>query len=811
MDRLKQDLKSTIRGFERTPAFFAAAVIILGLGIGMSVAMFTVFRTVLVRQLPVIDQDRIVVMWTYRDPKVEYSAGTKDLAILRREARTMRDVAGVAHWPATPAPMLDGDRSVPLNRSLVTGNFFGLLGVKPVLGRLLQPSDDAVGQGDRAGTGVSKVIVLSYGAWLSKFGGDPSVVGHHLIEPFTRWDFMIVGVAPPGLDYPAGAEYWSPIWGGWSGGVSTIAVARLAPAATLRMARDEYFQIANRIGPQQHYAGVNAKTFTETVLGTVAPVLMVLMAAVGVLLVIACLNVGNLLLLRSSRRMREIVLRRALGASYADVMRQLLVEAMLLAAAGGALGFVLAEVLLRLLVRLAPPQLPRLDDVQLSGAPILVAFAVTGAAVALFGLMPALLGARSSLASPLRLDARAGTESRRRRSLRQLLVASQVALAMVMLAGAVLLGRSLERLQRQDLGYVSDHLAILSFSYNAQRQDTLPKLLALGDQLLPRLASLPAVSAATPILIPPLLGPNVWHLRFDREGQTETDAAMNPAVPVEVGGPEFFRTFGIPVIRGRAFVEPDRENAPLVSIVSESVARRFWPGEDPIGKRIRLAQPWASSVMGKGGWRTVVGVTRDNHLRSLKESAPTVYLPWHQSFWQTYFAIRTASDVGALAPLIRRVAHEVDPQLDLWYDRTMDQLLAEPLAQPRFSALLMSSFGFSALLLAAIGLFGVMSSIVGEQTRELGIRIALGAMPNDVRRAVLGRALALAVAGAIVGLAGAVATSGLFQSLLFEVSPLDPLALAAAGILLILVAVAAAYVPARRATRIDPVQALRAD
>ena len=300
-------------------------------------------------------------------------------------------------------------------------------------------------------------------------------------------------------------------------------------------------------------------------------------------------------------------------------------------------------------------------------------------------------------------------------------------------------------------------------------------------------------------------------LRFDREGQTETDAAMNPAVPVEVGGPEFFRTFGIPVIRGRAFVEPDRENAPLVSIVSESVARRFWPGEDPIGKRIRLAQPWASSVMGKGGWRTVVGVTRDNHLRSLKESAPTVYLPWHQSFWQTYFAIRTASDVGALAPLIRRVAHEVDPQLDLWYDRTMDQLLAEPLAQPRFSALLMSSFGFSALLLAAIGLFGVMSSIVGEQTRELGIRIALGAMPNDVRRAVLGRALALAVAGAIVGLAGAVATSGLFQSLLFEVSPLDPLALAAAGILLILVAVAAAYVPARRATRIDPVQALRAD
>jgi predicted permease len=810
MEHLKQDLKSALRGFRRTPTFFVTAVLILGLGIGMSVAMFTVFRAVLVRRLPVIDQDRVLVMWTYRDPKVEFAAGTKDLAAVRRETRTLHDVAGVAHWPASAAPMLDGTHPIPLNRSLVTGNFFDVLGAKPVLGRLLRPSDDDVGEWNRAGTGVSKVLVLSYAAWQSKFGGDPAVIGRHLIEPYSRWEYMIVGVAPPGLDYPAEAEYWAPIWGGWSGGVATIAVGRLAPGATMRSARDEYFNIVRRMQPQMHFMGVHATSFTETVVGKVAPVLTVLLAAVAVLLLIACLNVGNLLLFRASGRGREIAVRRALGAAYGDIIRQLLVEAGVLAAAGGILGLALAVALLRLLVRLAPPQLPRLDEVGLTGAPLLVAIAVTGITVLLFGVVPALFSARTNLVSPLRFDSRAGTESRRRRGMRQLLVTSQVALAMVMLAGTALLARSLERLQRQDLGYIADHLAILAFSVNAQRYDTSPKIIALGDQLLPRLQSMPGVTAATPILIPPLLGPNVWQFRFDKEGQTETEAAANPTVPVEAAGPDFFRVFGIPIVRGRAFLDTDRENAPLVAIVSESVARRFWPGEDPIGKRIGVPPPW-STVAGTTDWRTVVGLTHDNHLRSLRESLPAIYVPWHQGYWQTYFAIQTTSDLGTLLPATRRVAHEVDPQFDLWYGRTMDELLAEPLAQPRFGTLLMSSFGLAALVLAAIGLFGVMSSIVGEQTRELGIRIALGAMPNDVRRSVLGRAFVLTILGVAIGLVGAIGASRLFQNLLFEVSALDPLALVSAGALLVVVALLAAYVPARRATRIDPVQALRAD
>jgi predicted permease len=809
MDRFSHDLSVALRGFRRTPTFLATAVTILGLGIGMSVAMFTVFRAVLVRRLPVTDQDRIAVMWTYRVPNVELAAGTKQLATFRRESRTVRDVAGVAHWPAAPSPLLDGARSIPLNRSLVTGNFFDLLGVRPVLGRLLRPSDDATSNVpfDKVTT---QVMVISYSAWQTKFGGDSSVIGRHLIEPYSRWDYTIVGVAPPGLDYPAGAEWWGPIWGGWEGGVSTIAVGRLAPGATLAAARSEYLAISARLTPEAHFTGVDARTFTHTVLGDISPVLTVLAAAVGVLLLIACLNVGNLLLLRASARTREIAVRRALGARYADIVRQLVVESTVLAVGGGALGFVLSELLLKLLVRFAPPQLPRLDDVQLSGAPIFTAVAVTALAVLLFGVLPALFGARSSLSSPMRADSRAGRETRHRRTVRQLLVATQIALAMVTLAGAGLLARSLEQLQRQDLGYVPEHLNILSFSINARTYDKQTKVLALGDRLLPRIRSMPGVSAVTPILIPPLLGTNVWQWKFAAEGQSDDESSNNPAIPVEGAGPDFFRVFGIPLVRGRPFADVDRENAPLVAIVSESVARRFWPREDAIGKRIRLFGR-VDDLPGKNEWRTIVGVVRDNHLRLLRETSSTVYLPWHQSYWQAYVAIRSSGDVTALLPAIRRAAHDLDPQIDLWYARTMDELLAEPMAQPRFGTLLMSSFGLAALLLAAIGLFGVMSSVVGDQTRELGIRIALGALPGRLRWAVLGRALALTFAGVVAGLAGAVATSRLYVDLLFAVSPLDPLTLASSSVILVAVALLAAYLPARRATLIDPVRALRAD
>lgn len=348
MPRLWRDITFAVRGFQRTPAFLVTAVLILAVGIGMSVAMFTVFRVVLTQKLPVADQNRVAVMWTYVDrPDVEFATAPKDLAAVRRNARTIRDVAAVMHGGALTVAMLDGDHSVALNRSLVTGNFFDVLGARPVIGRLLHSSDDDTGPFDAGGMHASKMLVLSYHAWQDKFGGDPSVIGRHLTEPLLGWEYTIVGVAPPGLEYPANVDYWIPIWGGWTSGASVFAIARLAPGATLRAAADEYFSIENRVAPQLHLRGATAETFTDAVLGDASPVVGMLTAAVGLLLLIACLNVGNLLLLRASSRAREIAVRRALGAGYGDIVRQLVAESVLLAGAGGAAGWGLAALLVR--------------------------------------------------------------------------------------------------------------------------------------------------------------------------------------------------------------------------------------------------------------------------------------------------------------------------------------------------------------------------------------------------------------------------------------------------------------------------------
>jgi putative ABC transport system permease protein len=798
-----------LRGFRRSPGFFVVAVLIIGLGVGMSVAIFSVFRTVLVRRLPVVDQDRIVVMWTYvTDPNTEVTLGTKELSVVRQEARTMRDIAAIAHWPAASLPFEYGDRPVELNRGMTTGNFFDVLGARPALGRLFRPSDDEVPDMSPSDT---RALVLSYRAWQDKFGGDSAVIGRHLIEPLVRTDYRIIGVAPPGLSMPAGVDYWIPMWSGWQSTVSSFAVARLARGATVAAARDEYLAIERRLTPTMHFGGAHAATFTETILGDVRPVLTLLTTAVALLLLIACLNVGNLLLLRASTRARELAIRRALGASFGDLVRDLLVEAIAIAAAGAALGLFVAVGALRLLVAFAPTNVPRLDDVQLAGAPIAVAVAVAFVAVLLFGVVPALVIARGQLAAPLRLDARVVGETSRRRFVRQILVASQMALAMVMLGGAALLTRSLTRLQTQDTGFVSDHLSVVWYSWNARKDSTVAMMTALGDRLNRRMRAIPGVMASTQLVAPPMLGNGVWQIRFEAGGQTPADAGTNPLFATDMVGPEFFKTFGVKVDRGRAFTNLDDASSPLVAIVSESVARKLWPGRDPIGQRIRVPGASSEGIVGGDGWRTVVGLAHDTHLRVLREVSPMVFLPSVQGYWQGSIAIRSTVPLPALLPALRTAGREVDPALSLWSPRTMDEILDEPLSQPRLGALLTSTFGFVALLLAAIGLFGVMASLVRERTREFGIRMALGASAGRVRMAVLRRAALVAGSGALVGLVVALATSRLLTALLFGVSPTDPIALGAACLVLLAVAAAAAYLPARRATSIDPVQALRSD
>ena len=792
-----QDARVALRSFRRNPAFALTAVSILGIAIGMAAAMWTVFNAVVLRTLPVHDQDTIVVPAAFGQSGVDIALSGAEFKQLRQETRTMGDVAGFAHWGAFAFPLVGrGGQSVVLASAQVTGNFFGVLGARPVLGRLLQESDDV--------QGAAPVMVISFATWQRLFGGDPAVIGHVLTDPSQKIGYSIVGVAPPGLDYPVGAECWSAA--AMRGSPYVSVVGRLAPGSSIVAVRSEFAAFTQRLDRNhpEHFHPVRfeANTLAAAVVGNVTPVLVVLTAAVGLLLLIACVNVGTLLLMRAAMRSRELAVRGALGATYGAIVRLLLTESALLGAGGGVLGLACAEALRRTLVALAPIQLPRMDVVKTAGLPVGVVAGVSVMALLLFAVGPALVAVRRNPAAPARLDARGGNDSRRRRRTRHGLVAAQVALAVVMLAGAGLLGRTLQRLEHLDLGYRTGHVSILELSIPWAKYDTMPKILRLYDAIGPRLSAVPGVVAATPVLIPPFLGTSVWTAPWEAEGRT-AGSDQAPAAPLETGDAQYFRTFGIPIRQGRGFLDTDRENAPQVAVVSEAIARRLWPGEDPIGRRIR--------VVGDSVWRTVAGVAGDIRIRSLRDANPTVYLPYHQFNWQGFIAIRTSGDLAAVLPAIRRMLSDVDPGVGLWRARTMDQFLDAPLAQPRLSALLLSGFGLVALLLSAIGLYGVMASAVREQTRELGVRMALGATPKRLLGDVLRRAMGVSAVGAVVGLAASVLASRFARSLLFEVGPNDPIALLGACTLLLAVALIAAYVPARLASRVDPARALQAD
>jgi putative ABC transport system permease protein len=788
MSRLWQDARLALRGFRRSPTFAVTAILILGVGIGMATAMWTVFNAVLLRPLPVQDADRLVLLSALDESGVEISFAESEINEIRRSSRTMRDVAGIVHWSSpSPVPLLDGDHPIVLGQMFVTGNLFDVLGAKPALGRLLRPTDDST----------SRVIVLSYGAWQRRFNGDPSVIGHRLTLPDDHSVYTIVGVAPPGLDYPVGIEAWRPVLGG---GFPMNVVARLAPGATPAAARSEFLAAAGPIFSRHQVpvrvAGATVRTLRDGVVAGARPVVVVLTAAVGLLLLIACVNVGNLLLLRAATRSREIAIRRSLGATSWGLVRLLLIESALLAAGGGLIGLAVGELARRTLVVFAPAQLPRLDLVRFSGAPVAAAATIALFTVLVFGVLPALTAANR----PLRLDERAGTSSRQRRRVRQWLVASQVSLALVMLAGAGLLLRSLDRLQHLDLGYAKDHLTFIHVVVPTSYY-TGPGMTQMGDGVMAQLRAIPGVTATTPVMFLPFVGSGMWSLTWETDGQTASQTEANPTLQLEVAGPDYFRVFGVPIVRGRAFLNTDRDSTPLVAIVSEAAARRYWPGQDPIGKRIRIRND-------TNNWR-IVGVVADTHLRVMRQATPLIYVPWRQYYWQGTLAIRSTAGVSQAA--IRRAVADGDPSLTLWSVETMDQYLDEPLAQPRLSSLLLSTFGLVALALAAIGLYGIMASAVREQTRDIGVRMALGATPGRVRAEVLRRGLLVCLGGAAVGLGLALATSRVIASLLFEVSPMDPVALFGACGVLLVVAAIAAYLPASHASRVDPARALQGE
>ena len=805
MKHMTEDIRIALRGFRRSPAYPATVVLILALSIGMSAAMFTIFKTVLVDRLPIADQDRVVIMHTLDRSGRNLDLPGTYLPVIASESALVSGVAGVYHRVVTQ-PLMNGNAAVVFNVASTSTNYFDVLGMHAVLGRLLRPED--------AQPGAPTVLVLSYATWRHDFGGDPSVVGRSLLIPETQKGARIIGVAPAGFAYPSGADAWAAIPGkptGYSRHCRATGAER-----TINAARDRFFALTQRVNPfagappsvtttplSFHVSGVAAQSFADTVLGSSRPSIVALTVAVALLLLIACVNIGNLSLVRLLGRTREIAVRRAIGARSIDVLRLFAVENALLGTLGGVLGFLTAVATLRVVRAAAPPQVPRLDTLDSLAAPLAAATGITLFALLLFGVLPGFVASQIQSYTVLRSDSRSGTESRTARRARQWLVAMQIALAVVMLNGAGLLVRTLAQLESVDLGYRAEHLSFLSLT---APQGAVASGIAgdeEGKQLIRRIEALPGVTAATPILNEPFIGQSLYIMKLARVEQPVTERQRTRSFRSSLSRPDYFRTLAIPILRGRSFTEAETPGSARVVVVNETLAKQLWPNDDALGKRVVLMNgPTHDTVY------TVIGVASDTRFRELKNVGPVAYFAW--AAFRTPRCAHQPPSSSHASRTSRRVARRQPGSCSLedTHDGSVTRRTARSATTQRA---VLSGFSLVALLLSGIGLYGVMAAGVRRQTHEIGVRMALGAMPSAIRKFVLAQVFGLVGVGVITGLAGALATRLVPASLLFNVRPIDPLTLASVCILLLAVAALAGYLPARRAADIDPVEALRAE
>ena len=803
MESLFQHVPTGIRGLRRTPGFALTAILTLALGIGLSTAVFTVADALLLRQLAVDDQDRIVLLaGRTPDGRIEgYPLGYQDALEFGRRSTALESVAFFGYEGAAAQTVLDADQTSRLSRALVSGDFFGVLGTRPVLGRALRRDDDV--------RGAEPVVVLSHRAWQDRFGGSVNVLGERITLHEAGLSYTVVGVMPSGLDFPKGVDFWAAVVPSTAEEnlprLAYYPIGRLSSGATGERAAAEltaYFQRDDAPAGMPPLEGT-VEPFPERVIGDTRPAVVAFAAASALLLLITCINVANLLLVRGLARVREFAVRAALGAGRGRIAMQLLTENAILAIVGGAVGLMVAAGAVRLFVIFAPADLPRVAEIQLNGMALAAALGITAFAMLLFGLAPAVLTSRVEGQHVLRSGVRQGA-SRRSRLAAEGLVAVQIALAVLVLSAAGLIGRSLMELERAELALDPSRLLVAELALRADQYDAPSKQLAMLDQLLPALRALPEIGELSPVVAVPFSGTHGWDGRPTAEGQSAEEAASNPMLNMEVVAPSYFATVGAPVLRGRGFSDADREGAPGVVILSESAATHYWPSADAIGKRL---------TMGPAGSFTVVGIVPDTRYRDLREARPSIYFPMHQSFFPfapTNLVIRAEGTPGAVVPALRRTLESLSG-VTLASAAPFEALMAKPLAQPRLNAVLLAVFALAALALAAIGLFGVLATMVRQRTREFGVRQALGATTADISGMVLRRGMRVGVFGVSLGLIGALWANRLLAALLFEVSPTDAATLGGIAFLLLAVAALASILPARASTRIEPVAALKSD
>jgi putative ABC transport system permease protein len=806
LETLVRDVRYALRTLARTPGLTAAMVFVLALGIAASTAVFSVVNAVLLRPLPYAAPDRIVVL-LHGDRNPVSPANYLDW---RRAAASFERMGAAEVW----SPNLTGDdHPERVNALRITADIPPLLGVPPALGRPILAGEDRKGS--------DHVVVLGDGLWQSRYAGDPAILGRSITldgEAYT-----VVGVMPPGFAFPPfwarGTQLWAPLSleerAINRGGSSLRVFARLREGSTLDQARAEMTAITARL--EEEFPGTHrdltVRPLLDVVVGDVRPALLVLLGAVGFVLLVTCANVAHMLLARAAARRKEIALRAALGASRTRILRQLLTESLVLALAGGAAGLLLARAGVRALVALGPPGLPRLESVALDGRVLAFALVVSLGTGLAFGLVPALQATRRDLADALREGERGSTESGGRGRLRSVLVSSELALALVLLVGAGLMIRSFVALQAVDPGFDRRNVLSMIVSVAGTASADPARRVPFFEDVVRDAAALPRVVSASAINHLPLAG-DIWGWPFRVEGRPEPRPGEEPTATYRVVLPGYFKTMGIPLRRGRDVSDEDRAGAPGVVVVNESLAARHWPGEDAIGKRLALADRDGPS------WLTVVGVVKDT-VRGRWGAPPEdeLFLPYAQvrryvenpssHFAYLTLVVRTSGDPASLASALRSAVWAREKNAPISDVRVLEEVVEGATAQPRFYVLLLGAFAAVALALAAVGIYAVISFSVARRTNEIGIRVALGAEPGDVLRLVVGQGLRVGLVGALAGIAGALALTRLMSTMLYGVGSHDPATFACVVVLLAVVALLASYLPARRATRIDPLRALR--
>jgi len=805
MSTLGQDLRYALRTLRQAPGFTAAAVLTLGLGIGANTAVFSVLDAVLLRPLPYPHPERLVTLWERERDGSTQNTSYANFLDWKSRCRSLQSLAVLSYW----TPSMSGSGTPERFEGLrVSREFFRTLGVRPALGRDFLPEEDVRGK--------QHVVILSWGLWQRRFGGDPNLLGKPILLDGTP--YALVGVLPRGLEslFASNANRPPEIWGplAYNPGLPFAcrtcrhlrAVARLAPGVSLERANRE-LDAVSRVLVAEHprdyeRAGVAVIPVAENLVGDYRPYLYLLMGAVALVLAIACGNVTNLLLARSQRRLGEMAVRTALGADRLRLVRQLLTESALLHLLGGVLGVLLAAAGVNALVRASPPNVPRLSSVTVDARVLAVTFAVSLLTGIVFGLLPALRGSGQDMRAAL-AAAGAGAVGRRR-SLAGLLVVGDLALALVLLIGAGLMLQSLYRLMAVDPGFDSRRLLAAEISASGPRYREDGKILAFYQQALERVRSLPGVTAAAVTSQLPL-GGNFDGYGISLEDNPGAGEADRPMAQRFAVSPDYLATMRIPLLAGRAFTAGDRAGSPAVVLVNRTLAQRVWPGREPLGRRVRLGDP-------EGLWRTVVGVVGDvRHLGLDEPPAMQLYLP--QAQWvdsDMVLAVRTRTAPRALAGAVRRAIWEVDRDRPITKLAAMDDIMQVSLARRLLILRLLVVFAGIAVLLAMVGIYGVLSQSVAARTREIGMRIALGAPPRRIVSLVVGAGARQVAAGLALGAGLALALTRFLGSLLFGVTAQDPMTYVGVALVLAAVALAAAYLPARRAARLDPMIATRA-